>query len=396
MLACIFALSACMFNKQNENENENVESIPGEISEAPAENGIFWEYADDSVLNSLDAEFDAKKALSDGFYNIPAVSGTTYYISSVNGNDSANGKSLNFGTASNKGIVTLTGYRVNKNYHLNIKGWCAAEGGIKEYVWSADGGLTWNSVDESSQTGLGYDELIKEAAARAGLTGGFADTEASKNNAVFQANGITVDLSAYKNKTIDVIIAAIPQADQQSLILLYCFEDFSCERETILDKNATMKESSVQFAAHVDKAGDVSISSPSVYYESGKSVTNQITVNADNRIDISGWCVANGGVLKYVWSADNGLTWNDCVGTAGDAYQGLLDEAKKRGVDITDEESSKNNSAFQGPGLTIDLSGYAGAEQPLSILFCAVPVAEENSVCLLFQFTNIIMTKNAD
>ena len=91
MLACVFALSACIFNRQN--NNEEGEPILGEITETPAEKGIFWEHADSSVMNSLNAEFDAKKALTDGFYNIPAVSGTTYYISSVNGSDSANGKS---------------------------------------------------------------------------------------------------------------------------------------------------------------------------------------------------------------------------------------------------------------------------------------------------------------
>ena len=88
LLACIFTLFACKSKK-----DDTADGVLGEIVENPAEEGVFWEYADESVLDDLNGEFDTKKALTDEFYDVPPSQGTIYYVSSVNGKDTANGKS---------------------------------------------------------------------------------------------------------------------------------------------------------------------------------------------------------------------------------------------------------------------------------------------------------------
>ena len=85
-LVCVLSLFAC---KKTPEEN-----LPlGEISETATSAAPFWNYADDAVLTELNSAFDAKKAEVQGFASVPAATGKTYYVSSVNGSTSANGTS---------------------------------------------------------------------------------------------------------------------------------------------------------------------------------------------------------------------------------------------------------------------------------------------------------------
>ena len=86
-LLCVLSLFACKKNPDDDN------APLGEITETPAENGPFWSFADDGVLTELNSTFDAKKAETQGFASVPAATGKTYYVSSVNGSTSAGGTS---------------------------------------------------------------------------------------------------------------------------------------------------------------------------------------------------------------------------------------------------------------------------------------------------------------
>ena len=85
VLVCALSLFSC---------KRGADQAPmGEIAETTAADAPFWNYADDAVLNELNATFDAKKAETQKFASVPAATGKTYYVSSVNGSTSANGTS---------------------------------------------------------------------------------------------------------------------------------------------------------------------------------------------------------------------------------------------------------------------------------------------------------------
>ena len=96
-LTCAMSMVSCAFVKDlfNKDGGSKADGYLGEIAEKQAEatDGVFWKYADKNVLNELDAAFDEKKAIAVGFWDVPKTTGTTYYVSSVNGNDSASGTS---------------------------------------------------------------------------------------------------------------------------------------------------------------------------------------------------------------------------------------------------------------------------------------------------------------
>ena len=118
------------------------------------------------------------------------------------------------------GISVLSGYDTMDGGLFTLNGWCVANGGVNKYVWSCDGGKTWCNFTGTASNG--NDAMINVASGR---TGEEFDAEASKKNAAFQGTPITADLSNYAGSTVELIVAAVPEADTSSLIILYCFED---------------------------------------------------------------------------------------------------------------------------------------------------------------------------
>ena len=144
--------------------------------------------------------------------------------------DQANGKALNAGTSYTKDpfVFKYNGKTV-QNSIVTISGWTCAEGGIEKYVWSVDGGKTWNDIifsngrkafDPGSQPYFDAVTTISKYTIQ--------DTESSKVNVRYQGGagqgaaspGIAADLTAYIGQTVNVTFAAIPKADPDSLCLI--------------------------------------------------------------------------------------------------------------------------------------------------------------------------------
>jgi hypothetical protein len=145
----------------------------------------------------------------------------------LNGTDKFNGRGGN----SLVGVDSLNFSRLSGliENRLVISGWCIAEGGVDKYLWSADGGKTWNEIiyvsnPERPRIKNGSADHIRVAEERL-KTYKFADTEASVAYAVFQttlgagvnATGIAADLSAYAGQTVNVTFCAVPKSAPNTL-----------------------------------------------------------------------------------------------------------------------------------------------------------------------------------
>ena len=119
---------------------------------------------------------------------------------------------------------------VDENGRLNIRGWCAVDGGVSKYIWSIDGN-TWYEVGntENIKTPTS-DDIVATGQIYSGMT--FEDLTGAKTNAQFQINGgIYIDLSQFEGETIDVIFAAVPINDDYGNIVLYTFKNVTCTVE---------------------------------------------------------------------------------------------------------------------------------------------------------------------
>jgi hypothetical protein len=85
--------------------------------------------------------------------------------------------------------------------------------------------LTWNDCGNLDKLGSVPEKNIGVAKALSSSKG-YESAEASLNNSSFQGtNAITVDLSDYAGKTVNVIVAAVPASEPDSFCLLYRFKD---------------------------------------------------------------------------------------------------------------------------------------------------------------------------
>ncbi len=112
-------------------------------------------------------------------------------------------------------------------YNLVFAGWCAMEGGVDRYVWSADGGKTWFDAEDygitpgeanSAILAAGYgrsNKTVEFSAAVEGVNGTFQGS--GGNN----PRGLACDLEAYKGQTVNVIIGAVSAKDTTTIQPLF-------------------------------------------------------------------------------------------------------------------------------------------------------------------------------
>ena len=136
---------------------------------------------------------------------------------------------------------------------------------------------------------------------------------------------------------------------------------------------------------------------------------NRLSGLIGNRLLISGWCIIEGGVDKYLWSADGGKTWNEIVYVAsnerpeiknGSADHIRVAEERLKTYKFIDTEASIAYSVFQtalgsgvnATGIAADLSAYAG--QTVNVTFCAVPKSAPNTLCPIVHIKGVTVPAN--
>jgi hypothetical protein len=228
----------------------------------------------------------------------------------------------------------------------------------------------------------------------------------------FQENGnLVADLSAYAGQKLDFIFAAIPAKDTATLLPLYFLDDLFCGTsqaggneesvESPFVEDSAYKYSNLGFGAYIDEINGVK----GINKGSGNSktvgvlnYTNEIYVGEYYMLHVSGWAAVDGGIAKYVWTADKGKTWNDCDGTPTNSYKQIIDGAKSRASAFKyDDEAAKKNGCFQNESaIEIDLIDYEDTTEPLEIWLCAVNEVDQSQATLLFKFTNVTLVASEE
>jgi hypothetical protein len=231
-----------------------------------------------------------------------------------------------------------------------------------------------------------------------------SDRETAKKNGNFKKGTcpLIADLSAYEGQTVDVTIAAVPESDTDTLVLLYYLSGINCKYESIFADESAYRESRALFGTNMDTVNGTA-SNKSSSTATGLYTYTDITAKDDNTILLKGWAAVDGGITKYVWTADGGKTWNDCGGKCYSVASNedpskdiVLVGQKRSGGTFGNVEATKKNAGFQGDGLIIDLSAYAGTTEPLDIYFCAVTESNPGNVVILFLFQGVTLPANAN
>ena len=151
------------------------------------------------------------------------------HLDMINGTGGASASYSKRGGNSVSGIDTfeLNTTTINGS-QLIFSGWTVAEGGIEKYVWSVDGKTWHNASLVGRELGSASQSHLDLASAWFLKNYKFADAEASFAGAVYQSptglgdntKGLCADLSDYAGQTVNVIFAAIPKNEPDSLCLI--------------------------------------------------------------------------------------------------------------------------------------------------------------------------------
>lgn len=144
------------------------------------------------------------------------------------GPGSAIGVAYNFkGSCSAEGIATFKyNEKTTNDLYLVFNGWSLVYGGVEKYVWSADGGKTWNDIELYNLNGISTagSGMIGYANDKCGKT----DFDKYAANSSYQGSlggpntckGLGADLSAFEGQTVSVTFAAVPATDTDTLCIL--------------------------------------------------------------------------------------------------------------------------------------------------------------------------------
>lgn len=172
--------------------------------------------------------------------------------------------------------------------------------------------------------------------------------------------------------------------------------------EVFIDPASGWKESGLKYRSAIDfinGKGDGS----GAYDQRGGTSDRGIDIltfngpTADNAyLAIAGWTVIDKGVSKYMWSADDGKTWNECVLFGRDSFatvnagNGIIAVANNMfGYDYLEYQA---NSIYQGSegsasGISAHLTDFIG--KTVNVIFAAVPETETDSLCLIAYIKNV-------
>ena len=159
-------------------------------------------------------------------------------IDFINGQGDGNGPYDSRGTNSDKDLdkIAYHGNTVDGG-KLALAGWAIAHGGIEKYMWSADGGKTWNECslyNRSAFSDVTGNPGIYDSAKQFFSATGY-DVATHPDKIVFQGaegtpSGVCADLSAYAGQTVDVVFALVPMDDPDGLCIMTVVRGVEVER----------------------------------------------------------------------------------------------------------------------------------------------------------------------
>ena len=179
--------------------------------------------------------------------------------------------------------------------------------------------------------------------------------------------------------------------------------------EVLVDPSSGYTHAKLEYGAQIDKINGINNSVQGGSKAGVTIVKHNASTIADHTVDnraevegyylaIGGWCVVEGGVSKYVWSADGGKTWHEATPygrSAGSASQPMIEAAYARSnktYNFTIDTDAANGT-YQGAqgsnptGLGICLEEYKG--QSVNIIYGVIPAKDTSSVLPLFYITGV-------
>ena len=213
---------------------------------------------------------------------------------------------------------------LSSSSEVKWQGWAAIEGGFAGWAYSMDDGKTWTAFT------AGYSDTTRPDVI-AHLTNNLGYTSATKNGNL----NLSVDLSEYGGQTVSVTFGGYAVNDPATVIPMVKIVNLkivaTCKHNGVrwepvegqlkevfsCDACGTSTTRDVKFKNNIDiiegkRNGASATINPPDGVDLLSKPTDSIATRDGKDIVVQGWLAVNGGVHKYVYSVDGGVTWLEC------------------------------------------------------------------------------------
>ena len=293
------------------------------------------------------------------------------------------------------GDATASGFSTSMKIDLAEKSVSPTESGaLAIQLWLALGNGGFDNVYYKVTTEEGESEWLLLASRGSGISAADNGTQTSLTNSGYDGANMgvvraTLSLKDYSEQTVSVTFAAVPNGAAELTDKYVIFASFKNVVVPLVDTRPALEE--IAFGSSIKVNGAASAITPST--KNGAKTVTGVTVDDSCQINLNGWCAVDGGVYKYVWSADGGMTWREdfvnseriktttteAIVTTGQAYSGKT---------FTDLAGAYTNAQFQSGGIYIDLTAYSG--RTVDVIFAAVPVVNQDVKIILCTVDDVV------
>lgn len=221
------------------------------------------------------------------------------------------------------------------SYDFVLQGWFATNGGVKDYMYSVDGGETWIVAGNSSSL---TDRFT--AAHIAAIDSAKLDIAKYDVKGMYRVNLPLRQFATDKETTVNVLFGAKLANNESVIITIANIKNVKipaapkeeCKNHVVISWSpirGQLKESGVcticdenvvrdvKFLNNIDVIeGTLNGVGHSINPPDGVDLLLKPTDTIESRdgkdIVVQGWLAVNGGVHKYVYSIDGGNTWLEC------------------------------------------------------------------------------------
>ena len=279
-----------------------------------------------------------------------------------------------------------------------VQGWFACNGGVKDYVYSVDGGKTWIEAGNNDNLTSKFTANHISAIEKANL--GIADYDVK---GMYRLSFPLGQFMKNTETTVDVLFGAVPVNNDGVVITIANIKGVNLPadpnggdpepeetttaapepEETTTAAPEPEPEEEIKFLKAINDLtiGGVNVHNPNggyggalFTYDASEIVTTTFIVKW------AGWAGVNDGFNKWVYSIDGGATWKDVSGSASNTTDaGILNALSS--AEIT------NGTAKGTLGIIADLSTVTTATA--EVIFAAVPNSDTARIIPMVKIINI-------
>ena len=293
---------------------------------------------------------------------------------------------------------------------VRIKGWNICDGGTEGYYWSIDNGITWNLCSGSALTSTTSDTNLSNQAKWWMNNKTLTSNDVINSLFLDDSSALTIDLSEYEGKVVNVIVAAKPIGNAQ-----FCpvakINSVAIQGDRIFyTRIAKVKIDGTEVLGIVGydqlnmnttilKDGSYSSFEPyNVDLFAARKITDYaVDVTSGTSISLDGFILCKGGVKNYQYTLDGGETWTAI--SMGDVTKGtqianaaesILHAAAL--VDIDLDASAGVNGNFRSPeaSLTFNLPTFSESKKYDLLLVAVANDGNETMYPVLHMDINVI------